>query len=1413
MLRILLVFLPLFLYSNVLEPKHILLLNSYNQSMNWVQDITTAVHDTLKPDENNLVIHIENMDTKRIYTKEYLKQLKETYKKKYKNVSFELILSSDNNALDFLKENRNELFGNVPVSFSGINFFKSEDLVGYRNYTGITEDLAALETLKTAIKLNPNTKEVFIINDYMKTGIASKKAIQEELKRFNKTIKIRYSENKTVQELRNELMSLSSDSIVLLGVYFKDKNGDYFTYEKIANMLTSHSKVPVFSLLKFNINQDVIGGNVVSGYYQGTVMSQIAKKILSGVAVSEIPIQRTDSTKAIYNYVGLEKYNFDINKLPKNSLIINKPKNNSKFTIKQKNYLKNKKTINLCIDPNWMPFEAFNKEGKHVGLSSDYFKIFKKESGLKINIVKTNSWSQSLDFAKEHKCDVLSLAVETKERKKYLNFTTPYLTVPIVLATKLDVTFIDQWDQLKNKKIGIVQGYALIDILRKKYPNLLIVEVDSPIDGLNLVSKGELFGYIGSIIDISYISQRSFMGELKIAGKFDEEWKLSVAVRNDDLTLLSIFESVISSLSLETKQNILNKYISIKYEKGIDYTILWQILLAILLICIAALYRHLLLSKANNRLTKIVKSKTEALVLLNKNLENKVEERTNSLHQQRKKLTDLLNNASQGFLSFNKDFVIDDQYSLECEHILGKDIKEKDITKLLFQNEPDKIAFFKETIHDVLVETNKLTSSLLLSLLPSEMIVNKRAILIKYKILSDDKIMIILTNISDKKKLENKIKLEQNILKMIVAIVSDNSHFYETKENFEDFCNDYSLFVNRDHTTQENLNTINALIHTFKGLFAQLYMKNTVRNLHVIESELYNSYNNKVNNEKLFLILESLKLEKCMNEDVEIIIHALGENFLEEYNKLKVDEKVVTKLEDKIHAICFIDSEHKEEWEEILTDVKKIKNKSLHRYLSVYPKLSQQLALSLNKTIHPFEVIGNKNTLIPDNFKPFINSLVHIFRNCCDHGIETKETRIQLNKNEIGTITCEFKKTDNNLIIIISDDGRGINIDRLKEKILDKKLSSIDELNTFTKQEIIHFIFNNDFSTNEKVTDISGRGIGLSAVNLELQKLHGNIKVTTEENKGTTFIFSIPFEDSFVNKTVKYPFDFFDDLIIFTDFNNKIIFANKPYRMFVQKNLTEILDKEDNEILRLLNSDNGNLNINNEIESFPLIFEELIKSNYTNYYYKTKKEVVFNKNLNTDVIKITRKDISSNKRYDDLYLQHKSLLKYIAQGESLEFILDEIIKSVESRNQNMFCSILLLDKSTNRLLTAAAPSLPNDYNNAVNGTHIGEKVGSCGAAAFLKKRVIVDDISTHENWQFAKEIAKKANLYACWSQPLFSSKNEVIGTFAIYYNEPKKPSEFDIFLIEDIASITTIALEKYGYQVNHQTNEKIQNKR
>ncbi len=153
-------------------------------------------------------------------------------------------------------------------------------------------------------------------------------------------------------------------------------------------------------------------------------------------------------------------------------------------------------------------------------------------------------------------------------------------------------------------------------------------------------------------------------------------------------------------------------------------------------------------------------------------------------------------------------------------------------------------------------------------------------------------------------------------------------------------------------------------------------------------------------------------------------------------------------------------------------------------------------------------------------------------------------------------------------------------------------------------------------------------------------------------------------------------------------------------------------------------------------------------------------------------------------------------LELIASDHPLAFVLENIALGVEQLHPQMLCSILLLDKSGEHLITGAAPSLPPAYNQAINGVKIGLAVGSCGTAAFTNQRVLVDDIATHPYWAPYKELAAQSGLGACWSQPINSAKGQVLGTFAIYHHQAQTPSGEDILLIEKTARLASIAIEK-----------------
>lgn len=156
---------------------------------------------------------------------------------------------------------------------------------------------------------------------------------------------------------------------------------------------------------------------------------------------------------------------------------------------------------------------------------------------------------------------------------------------------------------------------------------------------------------------------------------------------------------------------------------------------------------------------------------------------------------------------------------------------------------------------------------------------------------------------------------------------------------------------------------------------------------------------------------------------------------------------------------------------------------------------------------------------------------------------------------------------------------------------------------------------------------------------------------------------------------------------------------------------------------------------------------------------------------------------------------HDTMLEMVARGSPLSDILHAVVQAVETEEPTSLCSVLLLDLEGKHLLNGAAPSLPDFYNEAINGIEIAMGIGSCGTCAFCRERVIVEDVMTHPYWAPFTELAGRAGLGACWSEPIVASDGKVLGTFAIYHRQPATPSPEDIERITFAANIAAIAIE------------------
>lgn len=165
-------------------------------------------------------------------------------------------------------------------------------------------------------------------------------------------------------------------------------------------------------------------------------------------------------------------------------------------------------------------------------------------------------------------------------------------------------------------------------------------------------------------------------------------------------------------------------------------------------------------------------------------------------------------------------------------------------------------------------------------------------------------------------------------------------------------------------------------------------------------------------------------------------------------------------------------------------------------------------------------------------------------------------------------------------------------------------------------------------------------------------------------------------------------------------------------------------------------------------------------------------------------------------RLEALVNGQAAVLELISKGASLSIILEAITRWVEKHGgPGLFASVLLLDAEGKRLVHGAAPSLPDAYNKAIHGVEIGPTVGSCGTAIYRREAVIVENIETDPLWEQFSELALRFNLRACWSSPLFNKEGKLLGSFAIYFDQPRKPSLDELQLIRLVSRTTEIAIE------------------
>ncbi len=282
------------------------------------------------------------------------------------------------------------------------------------------------------------------------------------------------------------------------------------------------------------------------------------------------------------------------------------------ITSAEKAWLKGHQTIRFTGDPNWLPYEAFDKQGHYKGIVAENLKLIEQKLGIKVDIISTKTWTESVAKVKRGEIDVLS---ETSDSalKSHLIFTQPYLSSPIVIVMNKSENYVENINQIKDKTIVVIKEYGYVPEIIAQYPNVSFEYVATIQEGLTAVSTGKADALLATLAQASYHISELGVNNIQIIGQTEFSTKLAFGMREEFAPLVPMFNRALSSINHAEKQHILNKWGKAKYVEKIDYDLLAKI--AVLFFTIVALFIYWNRKLADEIQTrKELEAQTQALI-------------------------------------------------------------------------------------------------------------------------------------------------------------------------------------------------------------------------------------------------------------------------------------------------------------------------------------------------------------------------------------------------------------------------------------------------------------------------------------------------------------------------------------------------------------------------------------------------------------------------------------------------------------------------------------------------------------------------------------------------------------------------------------------------------------------------------
>ncbi len=492
-----------------------------------------------------------------------------------------------------------------------------------------------------------------------------------------------------------------------------------------------------------------------------------------------------------------------------------------------------------------------------------------------------------------------------------------------------------------------------------------------------------------------------------------------------------------------------------------------------------------------------------------KNLEVMVSQRTQELKEANDFLDTMINSLDQGLMVFDKDNLCHDVYTKACEDMFEISPGGNKFSDVLGFKESKEVETFNKWSKNIFDE--KIPFEHLTPLGPQNIQEGSDFNAFDFKYIGlqyfpmrneDNKIeniVAVATNKTSEVQAKEAFKQQESYVNMILKLVNNKKQFVSYIEEFKSLVQDMAKYLD-DSENAFNSDGILICLHSIKGGAGLFSVQIIQDKAHLYENEVIEVKEKSLEERLAFVprlksMIQDLQdsFHLFLLESKEIIGNVIdSENQVLEINKILVD-KFNTALIGKD------DSELIDLYHEYFI------REPIINYFSAYSDLVKDVSESLGKSVSPLVFKGGDTRIEYSKHKELFGVMVHAFRNSVDHGIESEGERIESGKPPEGKILVNFSQDEKNLNIEISDDGRGIDPEKIREKLSELGLESdLDD------SKVIYCIFDTEFSTSEGVTEISGRGVGMSAIKEAIEKVGGSIEVESKVGECTIFRFTVP---------------------------------------------------------------------------------------------------------------------------------------------------------------------------------------------------------------------------------------------------------------------------------------------------------------